>query len=99
MSFILTSAQLVIGSIAVEIVALAELAVVDLRRDLSLLAFAGPTDTVTVVAANICTVVFPALGVQVLGLALVPAALAQTADTSFVAPETEDGFALSRGNN
>lgn len=94
MFFIHTSAQLVVGSVTVEIVALAELAVVDLCRILSLLAFAGAADTVAIVAANICTVVLPALGVQVLSLTLVPAALAKTADTSFVAPETEDSFAF-----
>lgn len=94
MFVILTSAQLVVGSVAVEIVALAELAVVDLGRILSLLAFAGAADTVAVVAADICAVVFSALGVQVLGLPLVPATLAETADTPLVAPETEDGFAL-----
>lgn len=87
MFIILTSAQLVVGSVAVEIVALAELAIVDLCGILSLLAFAGATDAVAVVAADICTVVFSALGVQVLGLPLVPAALAETADASLVAPE------------
>lgn len=96
--FILTSAQLVVGSVAVEIVALAELAVVDLGRILSLLAFAGAADTVAVVAADVCAIVFSALGVQVLGLPLVPAALAQTADASLVAPVAEEGFALLLGN-
>lgn len=97
MSIILTSAELVVGSVAVEIVALAVLAVVDLCRIVSFLAFAGAADTVAVVAADIRTIVFSAFGVQVLGLPLVSAALADTANASLIAPETEDGFALFQG--
>lgn len=96
--FIFTSAQLVVGSVTVEIVALAELAIIDLCGILSLLAFAGAADTVTIVAADICTVVFPAFGIQVLGLTLVPATFTETANTPFVAPETRDGSALLGGN-
>lgn len=95
---ILTSAQLVVGSVAVEIVALAELAIVDLCRILSLMAFAGAADAVAVFAADVRTVVFPALGVQVLGLPLVPAALAEAAYAALVAPEIENDFALLQGN-
>lgn len=97
MSIILTTAELIVGSVAVEIVALAELAVVDLCRILSLLAFAGAADTVTVVAANVRAIVFSAFGVQVLGLPLVSAALAGAANASLVAPETEGSLALFHG--
>lgn len=85
----LTSTELVVGSVAVEVVALAVLAVVDLCRILSLLAFAGAADTVAVVAADIRTIVFSAFGVQVFGLPLVSAALADAANASLIAPETE----------
>lgn len=87
---LLTSTELVVGSVAVEIVALAERAAVDLCRILSLLAFTAATDTVTIVAADIRTIVFPAVGIQILCLPFVSAALTDTPNASLIAPDTED---------
>ena len=85
----LTSAELVVGAVTVEVVALAVLAAVNLGGVIPLLAFAGPANTVTVVATDICAVVFPAVGVQVLGADFVFAALAEPADTAVVTPDAQ----------
>lgn len=87
---LLTSTELVVGSVTVEIVALAVQAAVDLCGILSLLAFTAATDTVTVVAADISTIVFPAVGIQILCLTFVSAALTETPNASLIAPDTED---------
>lgn len=98
-SKILTSAELVVGAVTVEVVALAELAAVDLCRILSLLAFAGAADTVAIVAADIRTVVFSAVGIQVLCPHFVFAALAKTPDTSLITPDTENRRLKSSKSN
>lgn len=84
-----TSAELVVRPVTVEVVTLAELATVDLSWVVPLLAFTGAADTVTVVAADICAIVFSAVGVQVFCPHLVFAALTNTSDTSVVTPGTE----------
>lgn len=85
----LTSAELVVGAVAVEVVAFAELAAVRLCRIIPLPALTGTADAVAVVAADVRAVVFPAVGVQILGPDVVLAALARLPDASFVAPETQ----------
>lgn len=89
-STFLTSAELVVRPVTVEVVALAVQATVDLCRIVPLLAFTGATDTVTVVAADIRTVVFSAVGIQVLCPHFVFAALANTPDTSVITPDIEN---------
>lgn len=90
----LTSTQHVVGAVAVEVVALAVLATVDFCGILPFLALAGAADAVAVVAADVGAVVFPAVGVQVLGVDVVLAALAHAPDTSFVTPDTKTRWAL-----
>lgn len=82
----LTSAELVVGAVAVEVVALAVLPGVDLRGVLPLLAFARAAHAVAVVAADVRAVVFSAVGVQVFRPHLVLAALAKAPDAAVVAP-------------
>lgn len=84
----LTSTQHVVGAVAVEVVTLAVLAAVDFCGILPFFALAGAADTVAVVAADIGTVVFSAVGVQVLCVDVILAALAHTPDTAFVTPDT-----------
>lgn len=84
---VLTSAELVVGSVTVEVVTLAELAAVDLFGVVPLLAFAGAAHTVPVVAADIRPVVFTTVGVQVLRPHIVLAALAQMPDATLVTPD------------
>lgn len=92
LSTLLTSAELVVGAVTVEVVALAVLAAVDLRGILSLLALAGAADAVAVVAADIRTVVFSAVGIQVLCPHFVFAALAKTSDAAVITPDaTKEG--------
>lgn len=88
----LTSTQLVVGAVTVEVVALAEFATVDLRRVFPLLAFTCTTDTVTVIAADIRTVVFSAVSIQVFCPHFVFAALTKTSNSSFIAPNREINF-------
>lgn len=80
----MSSAELVVGAVAVEVVALAVLATVNFCRILPLLAFAGATDAVAVVATDIRSVVFPAVGIEVLCPDFIFAALTFTPDTSLV---------------
>lgn len=97
----LTSAELVVGPVTVEVVALTVHATVDLCRIVPLLAFTGAADTVTVVAADICTVVFSAVGIQVLCAHFVFAALTKTPDTSVITPDAENRrltLCLQNGN-
>lgn len=84
-----TSTELVVRPVTVEVVTLAVLATVDLSWNVPLLALAGAADAVTVVAADICTVVFSAVGIQVFCPHLVFAALTKTSNTSFVTPGAE----------
>lgn len=84
----LTSTELVVGAVTVEVVTLAVLAAVDLGRVLPLLTLARAAHAVAVVAADVGAVVLPAVGVQVLGAHLVFAALAQTPDAALVTPGT-----------
>lgn len=96
-----TSAELVVGAVAVEVVALAVLATVDFCGIVPLLAFTGAADTVAVVAADICTVVFSAVGIQVLCAHFVFAALTKTPDTSVVTPDAQNrrlALCLQNGN-
>lgn len=86
----LTSAELVVGAVAVEVVTLAVLATVDLCRIVTFLAFTGSADTVTVVAADICTIVFSAVCVQVVSPDFIFAALTKAADTALITPETQN---------
>lgn len=86
----LTSTQHVVGAVAVEVVTLAVLPAVAFRRIQPLLALAGATDAVSVVAADVGTVVFPAVCVQILCVHVVLAALTHAADTSLVTPDREE---------
>ena len=83
----LTSTELVVGAVTVEVVTLAVLATVDLGRVVSFLALTGATDTVSIVTADICAVVFAAVGIQILRSHLIFTALAQPTNTPLIAPE------------
>lgn len=98
MSTFHTSTELVVRPVTVEVVALAEHATVDLSWIVPLLALTGAADAVSVVAADICTVVFSAVGIQVFCPHLVFAALADTSDTSVVTPGTEQVGGLGQCN-
>lgn len=89
MSIFLTSTELVVRPVTVEVVALAVHAAVALSWIVPLLALTGAADTVTVVAADICTVVFSAVGIQVFRPHLVFAALTDASDSSVITPGTE----------
>lgn len=80
-----SSAELVVRAITVEVVTLAVLAAVDLCGVVSLFAFTCATDTVSVVAADICTVISSAVGIQILSADLIFAALTQAPNTPLVA--------------
>lgn len=89
----LTSTELVVGAVAVEVVALAELAAIDLGGVLALLADAGAADALTVVAADVVRAVgFPAVCVHVVRSDVVSAALAGLPDASVVAPVNRKCF-------
>lgn len=83
----LTSAELIVGAVTVEVVTLAVFATVDLCRILPLLAFAGAADTVAIVATDICAIVFSAVGIQVLCPDFVFTTLADTPNTPFITPD------------
>lgn len=87
-STILTSTELVVGAVTVEVVTLAVLATVDLGRILPLLAFTSATDTVTIVAADVCAVVLPAVCIQILCAHFIFAALAKTPNSPVITPAT-----------
>lgn len=91
-----TSTELVVRPVTVEVVALAEHATVDLSWIVPLLALTGAADAVSVVAADICTVVFSAVGIQVFRAHLVFAALTDASDTSVVTPGTEQVGGLAK---
>lgn len=84
---VLTSTQLVVRTVTVKVVTFAVLAAVDLCSILTFLALTGAANTVAVVAADIRSIVFPAVGVQVLCANIVFAAFTTTPDTTFVAPD------------
>lgn len=88
-----SSTELVVGAVTVEVVTLAVGAAVDLGGVLSLLTLAGAADAVPVVAADVGAVVLSTVGVQVLGSNLVFAALTESSDTALV---TFAGAALER---
>lgn len=97
----LTSAELVVGPVTVEVVALAVLATVHFCEIVPLLAFTGAADAVAIVAADVRTVVFSAVGIQVLCAHFVFAALTKTPDTSFITPDAENrrlALCLPNGN-
>lgn len=83
----LTSAQLVSGAVAVEVVALAELAAVPLLGVVPLLALARAAHAVAVAAADVRAVVLAAGAVHVLGGHVVAAAFALPPDAPLVTPE------------
>lgn len=83
-----TSTELVVGAVTVEVVTLAVGAAVDLGGVLSLLTLAGAADAVPVVAADVGAVVLSTVGVQVLGSNLVFAALTESSDTALVTSAT-----------
>lgn len=85
----LTSTEHVVGAVTVEVVALAELAAVAFCGILPLFALAGAADAVSVVAADVGTVVFSAVCVQVLCVHVILAALTHAPDTTHVTPERE----------
>lgn len=89
LSVIFTSTQFVSRAVAVEVVTLAVLAAVPLLRVVSLLALTCAAHTVSVVAADVRTVVFTAGAVHVLCGYVVAAAFALPAHTSFITPETK----------
>ena len=82
-----TSTEFVAGAVTVEVVTLAELPTVTFFWVLSLFTLTGSTHTVSVVAADVCTVVLPTVSVQVVRPHLVCTALTQSANTALVAPE------------
>lgn len=86
----LTSTQHVVGAVAVEVVALAVLPAVAFCGILPLFALAGAADAVSVVAADVRTVVFSAVCVQVLCVHVILAALTHAPDTSCVTPDREE---------
>lgn len=88
-----TSAELVVGAVAIEVVTLAVFSAVDLSGVVSLLAFAGSAHAVAVVAADVGAVVLAAVGVQILRPNLVRAALALTSDATIVTPDENRGNA------
>lgn len=87
-----TSAQFVSGAVTVEVVTLAVLSAVPLLGVVSLLALTCAAHTVSVVAADVRTVVFAAGAVHVLGCHIVAAAFALSAHTFFITPERGEKF-------
>lgn len=83
----LTSTEFVVGAVTVEVVTLAELPTVAFLWVLSLLTLTGSTHTVSVVAADVCTVVFTAALIQVFAGHLVGAALTLSTNTALIAPD------------
>lgn len=84
----LTSAQFVSRAVTVEVVALAVLAAVPLLRVVSLLALTCAAHAVSVVAADVSTVVFTTSPIHVLCGHVVAAAFTPSAHTSIITPET-----------
>lgn len=87
-----TSTQFVSGAVTVEVVTLAVLSAVPLLGVVSLLALTCAAHTVSVVAADVRTVVFAAGAVHVLGCHIVAAAFALSAHTFFITPERGEKF-------
>lgn len=85
----LTSAQLVSRAVAVEVVALAELAAVPLLGVVPLFALARAAHALSVAAADLRAVALAACAVHVLGGHVVAAAFALPPDASLVTPEGE----------
>lgn len=84
----LTSTQFVSRAVTVEVVALAELATVPLLWVGSLLALACATHAFSVVAADVCAVVFTAGLIHVVCSHVVATAFAISTHTAFETPET-----------
>ena len=84
----LTSTELVVGAVAVEVVTLAVLAAVALLGVLPLLALTRAAHAVAVVAADVCAVAHAAVSVQILRPHLVSAALTLLPDTAIVTADT-----------
>lgn len=82
-----TSAEFIVGTVAVEVVALAVFAAVAFLGIVPLLALTGAAHALAVVAADVCTVVLAAVLVQVLGGHLVLTTFTLSANTSLIAPE------------
>lgn len=80
----MTSTEFVVGAVTVEVVTLAELSAVAFLRVLPLLALAGSTDAVSVVAADVRPVVLATVLVHVLAGDVVAAALTLPANTTLV---------------
>lgn len=81
-----SSAEFIVGTVAVEVVALAELAAVAFLRIVSFLALAGAAHTLAIVTADVRAVVLTAILVQVLSGHLVFTTFTLSANTSLIAP-------------
>ncbi len=86
-SWVSTSTEFIIGAVTVEVVTLAEFAAVAFFRIVSLLALAGATHALSVIAADVRAVVLAAVLVQVFGGHLVFSTFTLPAHTSLIAPE------------
>lgn len=81
----MSSTKLVVGAITVEVVALTVSTAVDLIWIFPLLTLTSATDTVSIVAAQVRIVVYPAGCIPVFKLNFVCAALTNLSDTSLIA--------------
>lgn len=88
----LTATQFVAGAITAEVVTLAELAAVSLLRVFPVLALTSATHTVSIVAANVSSVVFATGLVHVFCGDVVTAAFALSAHASLVTPEKRNSY-------
>lgn len=82
-----TSTEFIVGTVTVEVVALAVFAAVAFFGIVPLFALAGAAHALAVVAADVCAVVLAAILVQVLGGHLVLATFTLSANTSLIASE------------
>lgn len=81
----LTSAQFVVGSVAVEVVTFTVLPFIPLFWIVSFLAFTRSTDTVSVFATDLCAIVHAAVCIQILCPDIIFATFTNPSNTSLIA--------------